>query len=70
MYKPPTTLPGMVSGLWTEREKTSGQIDKAVLTSTLSINTENGRPRTKGILANKRGEEHKEALSYHLSAME
>ncbi|VFV37272.1 Hypothetical predicted protein, partial [Lynx pardinus] len=57
-YKPPTTLPGMVSGLWTEGEKASGQIDKAVLTSTLSTNTENGRPREKGILANKRAEEH------------
>lgn len=31
VYKPPTTLPGMVSGLWTEGEKASGQMDnKAV----------------------------------------
>lgn len=37
VYKPPTTLPGMVSGLWTEGEKASGQIDKAVLISYLQI---------------------------------
>lgn len=51
MYKPPTTLAGMVSGLWTEGEEASGQMNKAVLTNKLSINTENGGPAEKGILA-------------------
>lgn len=69
MYKPPATLPGMVSGLWIG-DKASGQINKAVLTSKLSINTENGGPREKGILADRRAEEHEEALSYILAAME
>lgn len=60
----------MVSGLWTEGEKASGQMDKAVFTSALSTNTENGGPREQGILANKRAEEQEEALSYLLSATE
>ena len=60
----------MVSGLWTEGGKASGQINKAVLTSKLSINTENGGPREKGILVDRRAEEHEEALSYILAAME
>jgi len=57
VYKPPTNLPGMVSGLWTDGEKASGQMDKAVFTSALSTNTENDGPREQGILANKQAEE-------------
>lgn len=45
----------MVSGLWTEGEKASGQIDKAVLTNTLSTNTENGGTREKGHLSKQAG---------------
>lgn len=31
VYKPPATLPGMVSGLWTKRGKASGQMDNKAL---------------------------------------
>lgn len=67
MYKPPTTLLGMVSGLWTKGEKACGQIDKAVLIHYLQIPTTADLEK-KGILANKQAEEHREALSYILSA--
>lgn len=68
VYKPPTTLPGMVSGLWTEGEKASGQIDKTVLISYLQILKMVDLKR--GIFANKQAEEHEEALFCILSAME
>lgn len=60
----------MVSGLWTEGEKASGQIDKAVWTHTLSTNTENGALREKGHLSKQAAEGHEEALAYVLSARE
>lgn len=58
----------MVSGLWTEGEKASGQMHKAGFTSVLSTNAENGGPRERGVLANKRAQE--EVLSSLLTAME
>lgn len=68
VYKPPTTLPGMVSGQKEEKKKASGQIDKAVWTNTLSTNTENGGLGEtagwgRGVhLSKQAAEEHEEAL--------
>lgn len=42
-----------------KEKKASGQINKAVLTNKLSINTENGGPAEKGGAASKRAGEHR-----------
>lgn len=66
VYKPPTTLPGMVSGLWTEREQASGQINKAVWINLLSTKTENGGQREKGHLSKQAAERARGGTCLHL----
>lgn len=65
VYKPPATLPGMVSGLRTKRGKSiwpDGQ--QSSLTNTLSTNPESGGPREKGHLGGPASWGVWEALSY------
>ena len=71
MYKPPTTLPGMVSGQQEEKKKkASGQIDEAVWTNTPSTNTGNSglgerAGQGRGVhLSKQAAEEREEALVY------
>lgn len=67
VYKPPTTLPGMVSGLGQKEKKHAARWTKAVFNYLQILKTVD-HERERWILARERAEEHEEALSSIFSA--